>query len=79
MKEVWAALDKRYKYSEIGANSLLESFSNFKTPPGSNHTQFNAVYLKYKELKDGLETLEEIQYLKGNPTFRKVLLGNVKA
>ena len=46
MKEVWAALDKRYKHSEIGANSLLEQFGNFKSPPGSTHTQFTAIYLK---------------------------------
>ena len=51
---------------------MLESFTNFKMPPGSNHAQFNAVYLQYKELKDGLEGLDEIQYLTGNPAFRKV-------
>ena len=77
MKEVWNSLDKRYKHSDIGANSLLESFYNYRTPPGSNHTQFNAIYLKYKELKDGLESLEEIQYLKNNPAFRKTLLSKL--
>ena len=77
MSEVWAALDKRYKHSEIGANSLLEMFGNYKSPPGSSHTQFTAIYLRYKELKDGLESLEEMQYLKFNPAFRKVLLGKL--
>ena len=79
MAEVWAALDKRYKHSEIGANSLLESFGDMKTPPGSAHTQFIVVFLKYKELKDGLESLDEMQYLRGNPAFRKVLLGKLPA
>ena len=77
MLEVWAALDKRYKHSEIGANSLLESFGIFKSPPGSTHAQFTAIYLKYKELKDGLESLDEMQYLRCNPAFRKVLLGKL--
>ena len=77
MGEVWAALDKRYKHSEIGANSLLEQFGNYKSPPGSTHTQFTAIYLRYKELKDGLESLGEMQYLRCNPAFRKVLLGKL--
>ena len=53
---------------------MLELFGNFKSPPGSSHTQFTAIYLRYKELKDGLESLGEMQYLKCNPAFRKVLL-----
>ena len=77
MVEVWSALDKRYKHSEIGSNSLLELFGNYKSPPGSSHTQFTAIYLKYKELKDGLESLGEMQYLRCNPAFRKVLLGKL--
>ena len=77
MLEVWTALDKRYKHSEIGANSLLETFASLKSPPGSAHSQFTAIYLKYKELKDGLESLDEMQYLKYNPAFRKVLLGKL--
>ena len=79
MTEVWSVLDKRYKHSEVGANSLLESFGDIKTPPSSAHTQFTAVFLKYKELKDGLDSLEEMQYLKCNPAFRRVLLSKLPA
>ena len=74
MEDVWSVLDKKYKHSEVGANSLLETFADMKIPPGSAHTQFKEVFLKYKELKDGLESLGEIQYLKCNPAFRRVLL-----
>ena len=70
MEDVWSVLDKKYKHSEVGANSLLETFAGMKIPPGSAHTQFKEVFLKYKELKDGLESLGEIQYLKCNPAFR---------
>ena len=79
MAEVWAVLDKRYKHSEVGANSLLDFFADLKTPPGSAHTQFTSVYLKYKELKDGLDSLGEMQYLKCNPAFRRVLLTKLPA
>ena len=40
LKEVWQALDKRYKHSDIGANSLFEAFSDYKVPPESSHGQF---------------------------------------
>ena len=47
MSAVWAVLDKRYKHGEVGANSLSEAFADCKVPPGSDHSQFTTVYLKY--------------------------------
>jgi hypothetical protein len=79
MAEVWAVLDKKYKHSEVGANSLLDAFADMKTPPGSAHSQFTSVYLKYKELKDGLDSFGEMQYLKCNPAFRRVLMTKLRA
>ena len=54
---------------------MLEMFG--KSHPGSSHTQFTAIYLRYKKLKGGLESLDEMQYLRFNPAFRKVLLGKL--